>query len=178
MRRTGTPSGDGRTIRRAGARPIGAGPEPTSSTPRKGAGSPGPGAFMVGSTFYRPGFKSGMVQPTRAQATALLASQGIYPAALYPASTWATGFPAGWENQLLSPTPLTSSALPSYYGGGGGYLSGGGNGGGFSLSSIPSWVWIGAAIFGGVYLLKGKGGKTATGKSMLPKNFKFKAKAK
>jgi len=176
MRKTATPDRDGRLIKRAGARPgnLAAQPDVARSRMGTGPGNPPPGAFKITSTFYRPGFKSGMFQPTQAQTTALLASQGIYPQALYPAPAWAAGFPAGWENQLLTPTPATSSELPSYYGGGGG-VSGGGNGGGSALSKIPTWAWIGAAIFGGIYLLKGKGG---TGKSMIPRNFKFKAKAK
>jgi len=181
MRKTATPDRDGRLVKRAGARPGNLTPRPTSARPNgyasPGSGSPPPGAYKISSTFYRPGFKSGMAVHTEAESRAALAAQGIYPQALYPIPAWAANLPAGWENQLLTPTPATSSELPSYFGGGGG-VSGGGNGGGFSLSSIPSWVWIGAAIFGGVYLLRGKGGKGGTGKSMIPKNFKFKAKAK
>jgi len=177
MRKTATPDRDGRLVKRAGARPGNLAAQPDVARSRMGTGSPIAGAFKVGSTFNAPSRMSGMVQPTQAQATALLASQGIYPQALYPAPAWAAGFPAGWENQLLTPTPVTSSELPSYYGGGGG-VSGGGDGGGSALSKIPTWAWIVAAIFGGVYLLKGKGGKGGTGKSMIPRNFKFKAKAK
>ena len=166
--------------RRAGARP-GLTPEPMTGMPRTGTGSPITGAFKVGSTFNAPGSRSGIVGPlTMEQSRTILASQGIYPSALYPTPAWAAGLPAGWTSQLLSPTlPASESSLPFSFGGG--YGGGTGNGGGgFSLSSIPSWVWIGAAIFGGIVLLKGKGGKStgAGGGSMIPKNFRFKAKVK
>jgi len=134
-----------------------------------GPGAPPPGAFKIPSTFHRPGFKSGMVQTTFEQARALMASQGIYPAAMYPAPAWAAGFPTGWTSQLLSPTlPASESSLP--FSSGGGY-----GGGGFSLSSIPSWVWFGLAIFGGIYLMQKEGKGGPGGKPVAPK-LKVKAK--
>lgn len=106
---------------------------------------------------------------------------GYYTPGAIAESGWSLYGLPGWTPgiqplQTLPPT-MTTEPLGKSAGGYGGTVAGTTGNGGFSFSSIPSWVWIGAAVFGGVVLLKGKG-KTGGGGSMIPKNFKFKTKVK
>jgi len=160
MARTGTPDGNG-AARRNGARPsrIPTPPLPPGPIRMPGPGAPPPGPFKIP---WTPG-KTPSRGPLPPGVFKVSSTPGLSPEALSKGapppggqSTPFSGAPApAWGGQFLKPTlPAAELSLPFSSGASGGVYSGGYYGGGSFLGSIPSWVWLGLAVFSGLYLMQ------------------------